>query len=780
MVKVSQKFQNSKNLISYVDKVIEWLILGIIFFIPICFDFFGQSFNVFALSKTIIFRIAVSLLLILTLSKFHLTEKIEISRNNRTILFLLLFILVAIISTLGSVFPELSFWGNYYRQQGLFSILYYFAFFVLIILNIKSWSNIKKIIWSMVLSSAILGLYGLAQYLQLDPYAWDWQGTRIFASIGQPNFFAYYLLFVIPVTAYTLLCLVKKNILRFLVLVLLVIQIISLALAWSRGAWLGLFFSVGFFIMIYLFLIGYRKIFYSILAILVLAPILFIANYQTIAGKLKTIKQEDNMMSYRLASAFYLDGGANQARFIYWQAALNEFYQANWDRKIIGFGKDTQERLYAKRYQPVWGVYEKPEAIPDRAHNSILDILLEFGLLGLTTLLLFVGYITYSAGQWLLLNRENKGQKYWLVVSLLTALAGYGLASLFSFPETVNSVYWYLVLALLWLAVSDSPSRHYWSLKKINHWSRCIVLAALILFLVFFVYYFGYKSYLADHYYRLSTQAQNNSDCQGMINYMNQAVDVYPVELFYKAQYILAANNCLAYMSDKKTVVDITSNVIDQIDSLSPKEFRYEVLLEIARAYSLFGYYVDEAYYDKAEQAYQKIFEVFPAVSSVYADYGRMKVWSKEYDRAIEIYQKGLDMSAPLKLDNGQEAVYHEDIKISQALFYQLIGDAYYSKNDLLRAKQAYMKSLEINPLFVDVYRKIADLYYLSGNLDEAINYNNKAYHLDNLNVKWPLNIAILYQELGDSVNAREYANLALQIDPGSKKAQDIINSLAK
>jgi hypothetical protein len=99
-------------------------------------------------------------------------------------------------------------------------LLHYIVFFLIVILNLKNWQQIKRIIFAALSSSAIVCLYGFLQYADLDFVSWKksavFQG-RIFSSLGQPNFLGHWLIMVIPLSIYCLFFMLKGVISRFFI-----------------------------------------------------------------------------------------------------------------------------------------------------------------------------------------------------------------------------------------------------------------------------------------------------------------------------------------------------------------------------------------------------------------------------------------------------------------------------------------------------------------------------------------------------------------------------------
>lgn len=106
--------------------------------------------------------------------------------------FMLLFLAAALVSTVFSEWRFESFWGNMGRLQGLF---FYILITVSYFIVTRAYSFQKKHIWIFLSAGIVISLWGIADYLGIDPLGWredagDYWGMLIFTStIGNVNTF---------------------------------------------------------------------------------------------------------------------------------------------------------------------------------------------------------------------------------------------------------------------------------------------------------------------------------------------------------------------------------------------------------------------------------------------------------------------------------------------------------------------------------------------------------------------------------------------------------------
>jgi len=762
-----------KKIIAWCDFGIKYLIYATIFLTPILFAFFQGNFNTFELNKLVLFRATVSIILVLYLLKVSLVGKFEYNFKKNILLFWLLLLVAYIFGVIFSIHPQWSLFGNYARHQGFLSYFYYLLFFLMLIINLHQLKQIKKIIFIAISSALVVCVYGLVQACGWDPLRWIGPDNRIFSSLGQPNFLGYYLVMVIPISVYYLIFIAKQWGMRLFIGFALAVQLTALVLTYSRGASLGLLAGIVVFIILFLLVNEYKKTLIGLLLLLVISSILIFSNLSTVANFKTGIKYVDRVIS---SLNFSETSSSSTVRFKYWNASIDEMKERSVWRNTVGCGIDCQESVFVRRYQRDWGLLEQLNAFPDRAHNIILDTLLQFGFVGLVFILLFSGYILVISGRYLKQNIRKKDKKYWLVVSLITIIVIYFTTNLFGFPLTTHYIYLYLYLALLWFIVGKSEEKYY-DVSKTSMNFRYLMCFFLFVFLGFVYYSFTINDLIADRYYLQAKRAENRHDCAGMIKNTQEMMFAFPFSNFYKSQFIHFNVNCfdsVTLQSDKMIIIE---NVLNAIDLLDPKEYEYYSLLNTAHAYSVFGSITGNISYQKAEESYKKLIAISPYITVDYQDYGRMKMWAKDYDKAIEIFKQGIAMAPDLNTPGFVGG--HRNRVVSQiSYFNELIATCYISKQDYSSAIIYYQKSLELDPKQPRVYKSLADSYYKLGQIDKTIEYNLLGLEQEPKGSEWSFSLALLYREKGDIKKAKEYAFQAIKFDPDNQKIKDLLSNL--
>lgn len=769
---------NKEKLAKFCGGAIEICLLAIIFFVPIYFAYFKQNFNIFDLSKIILFRFFLLAALIFFLAKILLERKIVFRINAKIFLFVLSLALSYFLSALFSIRPEQSFWGDPARAQGFYSLAGYLIFFLLLILNLRTERQFKRSLWAVAAAGLLVSLYGLAQRFDLDPLVWRESAARtqrIFSSLGQPNFLGQYLAMILPLTL--ALGVTHKNFLiRFFLFLLAATELAGLFFTYSRAAWLGFVFSIFVFCLLYLFFMGRKILAWSLLAasavgfIGIIAFNLFIPN-----------KPDLNRPAFfdRAKSMVYLNTDANKMRLIYWRTAWAGFSDFSWRQKIFGLGPETQMNFFAKYYRPQWGVYERINTLPDRAHNSFFDILLQFGLFGLAAIVTLYGFILIQALKAVLSRERVQGEREQrlAVAFLLSGLAAYFLSNLFGFPTTTASVYLYLFLGLLLYQMNRGMVERAVDLPPLKPAISAVFFAATAAILGFFYYSMDVKLFLADRFYIKEARAEADSDCKKILDNLGAMADANPNLSYYRGKYVYHSLKCFEAVAEGEDRENLYRNISDQIGAIDRREYTIYTEQEIARAFSYFGRYVDESYFDKADAIYRDLEEKYPYITTIYENRGKMFLWQKKYAAAVGEFKKGI-AAAPATTDPLLNDGHRQEIKFELYRLEMLLAEAYAREKNWAGALEHYGNAIEINPRNAELYKLVADIHFQQGALDKAIWHNKRGLALSPRDHNWPLNVALLYKQKGDRENALLYAKRAAALEPDDFRVKETLKAL--
>ncbi len=401
--------------------------------VPLAMFPYNYSFN-FVLTKFIFLAVLAGYYCIFILSR----TRLGLPRTTED-KWLLAYTLSLLVTTVLARDILLAIMGADYRRDGLIS----FFFCLVAYLVGKNTRLSKKILWSFLVSSLVLSLYGIIQFYKLDPISLGWFLPekwigRAFSTLGNPNFFGSYLVLVLPISLY--MTLEEKNILG---LVIFAVQLFALFCSRTRGAWLGA--MVGLIVFIFLFFKGARREKIKSLGLLLLVVAIIITgiylfdlwNDGLMASRVGRVVEDIKLIVGRDQAARF----AGNDRLYIWQRVLELIK----DRPLQGYGLENlgpvMEANYRAQIENDFGHFINF----DKAHNEYLHIAVTSGI---PSLLLYLGFI---------FSVIRKGyQKYKsgcrLMLMFLASLIGY-LAQAFFNIQTI--LVYYIFMAMLGLLSSN-------------------------------------------------------------------------------------------------------------------------------------------------------------------------------------------------------------------------------------------------------------------------------------------------------------------------------------
>lgn len=763
---LSLKFKGDKAL----DLVVETSYLLLIFLIPLWFAYLFPTFNMFELSKIVLFRILLSffflafLLWILAGARLKLVwQSLQKEGRKKVIKILtppLVLIIFLLISPLFSIKPMESIWGSYSRQQGVLSYLAYFLWalllffyllFVYILKGKRSLSRkIKRIILTVIASGSLVALYGVLQIMNIDFLSWPeppYLTGRALSTLGQPNFLASFLLLVIPLSVYSFFK-AKKFWPRFFYLLALILQLACFFFTSSRGGLLALAAVAGLMIGRIIFLSSWKRKtkFYIVIAFL--------------ACLLGGIFSMEYFIPGRVRSLFDLKSGSLAARVYFFQAAS----EAILERPVLGYGLETADDIFIKFYERDWGLFGKVGASADRAHNLVLDILLNTGFVGLI-FFIFWYYYYFRLG----FKGSGDKEKKELMLAISLGALGYFLSLFFSFIIVAGEIYFWLFFALL--AVFSFTENQFEVSATSKVWTKQEKIwlypgACILIFLSIFVILNAYKMAVADYYQNKIQVAVNEQDFIWASQLKTLAVDlkINPVQAEKINNFLgTSIGSYCGYMPwrDQTEKIILEEEIRTIINDL--KDDSYRNLFLKAKLYSCLN---------ENEQAinyFSQVADLSPEWPLNYFEWGRHYVKRgdiKEAEKYFQLTEINLpDTNSPLINEEHKKVVY--DYKY---VMYKSLGEAYLEKGQYLSALKFLQAAYQNLPSDTVILKKIADCYYLMGDLEKALAYNLHGFQLNSSDYAWPLGIAVLYSELNDIESANLYLEKALELVPENEK----------
>lgn len=336
-------------------------------------------------------------------------------------------LLVALSAASVLVSPDRSFsFYNYYHLMGRYIVIYY-----LVVNNVHSLEQLKRIVWAVLVSAAVVTAYGFYQYIYgIDISAFEWVDgeqfpdlkVRVFSTLQNPNLLAGFLVMIMALAAGLALRGAHSVPRRLAFAIFIGLLGVCLVLTYSRGAWLSVLAVIGVYGMLH-----NRRIFW----LLLLIPAAVLPAHDAVLERLLSIiNPTDTSSTLRIAL---------------WESTVAMIM----DRPLLGIGWGAYWLVY-----PEYDFFVQDAGTKIfHAHNLYLQIAAEIGIPG------FVAFLTVMAGHARLAARliGNAGDQWASalmlgVVAALVGLAVNGLTDHILFNIQLSMLFWLLnaMVVVVW------------------------------------------------------------------------------------------------------------------------------------------------------------------------------------------------------------------------------------------------------------------------------------------------------------------------------------------
>lgn len=410
------------------------------------------------------------------------------------------FMIILTASWANSVAPDRSFWSNFERMEGLVTLLYMAALFVI------AGSVIKKREWTWVMNaslalSVIVGIVATGDFAKVDPGV----VARISGTLGNSSYLGVYALIHIFLSILALLMIYRGK--REEVLLSSGDHSHSQKINSTSYIYMSVYGLLAVFNMYILFYTGTRGSFVGLVAGLLLTSgylawkeknkilrygsIGVLASVFTIVLLLGLLKNTDFVQSYsplsRFASLITTDvksvlKNQGEARTILWRMS----YEGVKEKPLLGWGQDTFGHVFAKYYNP--GMYAQEQWF-DRSHNVFMDWLISAGSLGL------LGYLLLFVFAFVCIFSKKANLTIIEKSVLIGLFAAYFIHNLFVFDNLSSYILFFLLLAYVHDRYThDRQVVHVQKKKGDDDIDEGTLVVAAAFFAILIASYVGYKS----------------------------------------------------------------------------------------------------------------------------------------------------------------------------------------------------------------------------------------------------------------------------------------------
>lgn len=344
---------------------------------------------------------------------------------------LVAFLLVNLLAVFGSELPHWGLWGDPAWRNGFLLSLASAILFGLARRQLSSTDTQRRLLQTVVWTSALVSLYGILEQLRLNPLINDEDTVRASATLAHANLLALYLAMTIPLS----LTLMLNRWLRLEIgVVILLGQGVCLVFTYSRAGWLATLAGSCIFAGLWLMNRG-RKNLARLLLIGTTAGLIVLF----VLSMLPPLPSNAPHALQTLTNMFRWKGATAQIRFLGWEAAVD----AIQERPILGYGPASYGMVLEWHLPPDLAPFGGAEALGGRPHNRLIEVGIETGGVGLVVYIgLLVALFIPLIRQ--VLTSAPSGNS--LKIGLLAALSANVVATQFSF-EGAATVFLFWVLA---------------------------------------------------------------------------------------------------------------------------------------------------------------------------------------------------------------------------------------------------------------------------------------------------------------------------------------------
>ncbi|TSC66762.1 MAG: Uncharacterized protein CEO21_35 [Microgenomates group bacterium Gr01-1014_80] len=240
------------------DKIILYSYALIFFLVPLFW--FSKNFELFEYNKMMLTYGLTIIIAGAWLLKIINHKSLIFNRTPLDIP-LLLFLGANLLSTIFSIDTHTSIWGYYSRSNGGFlSLIAYLLLYWAFVSNITK-EQVYRLLKIGLLSGFIISLWGILEHFGISPSCVILRGefnagcwiqdvqSRVFATLGQPNWMAAYLtMLIFPCLYFVLTTSVLKE--RVMYFICLISLYMAFTFTYSRGGFLGFLAGLGVFILL--------------------------------------------------------------------------------------------------------------------------------------------------------------------------------------------------------------------------------------------------------------------------------------------------------------------------------------------------------------------------------------------------------------------------------------------------------------------------------------------------------------------------------------------------
>lgn len=434
------------------------------------------------------------------------------------------FILSAVISTIFSISPLVSYSGYYLRPLGLEIYLYTFLIYLLSSMIIQNKSKAKTILNFMELCAVMVSIYSLLQFagfdfLKIQPET----DHRPFGTFGNSVFLGGFLILGVPLSVSRI---IEKRKLNYSVLSPVII-ITTIVISQTRSAYAAVI------IQLIIFLFSYPYVFKSgksgmikgfKISLIILGSVVLILVTMILFNR-------TNVYVNRFINITAI---FENARWFLWRDSLKVFLQYPVSGCGLGLFPNVFENVYTVEFKlhDVRGFY-------DHAHSNFIHTLCTMGFIGIIAYVLLLGHTVFILIR-TLNSRILKPEKKILYIGFLAMVGGYIVFGIADFDETSILFYFIMYLAILKVIYYEDFKSSVYTIPdsfRSNHRGKTILVLTVILGFIIYNFYSVYIEEQAISYFKLAYISHDRNDFRVSLQYFPLAINLWSSNSYFHYEY---------------------------------------------------------------------------------------------------------------------------------------------------------------------------------------------------------------------------------------------------
>lgn len=699
------------------------------------------SFTMFPwlFGKTIFFQMGIELVALFFVLLLWKEKKFALKKFNLLDWIVYAFLAALFLTALSGESFSQSFWPTQMRSLGVFTWLHFGLWYFFLTQLVDS---TKKWLWLMSWSVGVATLVGLTGVFQsMLPANWrgDGGGARLSGILGNPAFFASYL--IVNAGLAFFLFTQKKEKIRLLFLGLGIFLTVCIFLTGIRGAVLGLVCGIITFLLFWILQrVGEKSSRYK--SVIIAGVLLLLLG----GGIVWAFKNTDKLpVAVQRLTQISLSSDTGSTRLMAWKIAWDGFRE----HPLMGWGWGTFDIVFNRLYNPEFLRYGFQETQWDKPHNSVLEMLAAMGVFALLYLAVFGVSIFYC------IVRRDKNEVGRAGSGLLVAtLVAYGVQISLLFETTNVLLPLFLLLAFISFAYGrrvEEPS------KKVRVPTVFFATGAVVLCLALWSQVTLLKtSYLlnqtlgADNGATFQKLAKETLGRGGPLQYENAILIAEHFTKLEKGESLNKENIAQWQESALRT-----ATLLEQ--KFSSEKNNPTLAVWSAQVYMILGQMSDEKYYTQAIVLLQQAHEGAPKKQEILFLLGRVALLQKDFSKAFEYGEEAVALAPSI-------GVSHWFLGLSHIA----AGE---TATGLQEVELALQNGFQLKQLGERLY--LIDIYAQEKQYDKVITHYKILLEQDKTNINWYVKLASAYALAGDKKLALETVKEAVALYPPLKADAD-------